>query len=113
MLILSRVCAEFRDKSGAVIFNIPPSRLMSFLDAPEEIQADPLFRMLMEDGSLEAVRSVDQQRELEADPAAGITAEGKKPSPKAAAPAPVSDDSAPTALKPEPTEKGARKAEKK
>ena len=82
MLILSRVCAEFQNRHGQTIFSITPQNLLSFLEAPEEIQEDPLFQLMLQDGSLEAVRSVEQKRNLEADPAAGTTAEGKKTSPK-------------------------------
>ena len=78
MLILSRVCAEFHDRSGRTIFSIAPQNLLSFLEAPEEIQEDPLFSMLLQEGSLEAVRSVNQQKALEADPAAGASADGRK-----------------------------------
>ncbi len=78
MLILSRVCAEFRDRAGNTVFNIRPQDLLSFLEAPEAIREDPLFALLQEDGSLEAVRSVDRQKQLEAEPEAGINAEGRK-----------------------------------
>ena len=78
MLILSRVCAEFRDRAGNTVFNIGPHDLLSFLEAPEAIREDPLFALLQEDGSLEAVRSIDRQKQLEAEPEAGINAEGRK-----------------------------------
>ncbi len=78
MLILSRVCAEFRDRAGNTLFNIGPHDLLSFLEAPEAIREDPLFALLQEDGSLEAVRSIDRQKQLEAEPGAGINAEGRK-----------------------------------
>ena len=83
MLILSRVCAEFRNRAGETVFTIPPHRLLSFLEAPEEIREDPLFSLMLRDGSLEAVRSVEQKRALEADPA-GAAREAKKPRAKAA-----------------------------
>lgn len=84
MLILSRVCAEFHDRAGQTLFTVRPGDLNSFLDAPETIRQDPLFDLLAADGSLEAVRSVEQKRQLEADPLAGITPEGKKaPAPAA------------------------------
>ena len=79
MLILSRVCADFCDREGKTVFSVGPRQLLSFLEAPEEIQEDPLFHLMLADGSLEAVRSVEQKRNLEADPAADTTAEGKKP----------------------------------
>ena len=106
MLILSRVCAEFHNAAGRTVFTVTPANLLSFLEAPEEIQEDPLFRMLLRDGSLEAVRSVQERRQLEADPAAGTTAEGKK-----ASPAVSGADDAPKAGA-EPAAKPARKAAK-
>ena len=68
MLILSRVCAEFHDPAGQTIFTVRRQDLFSFLEAPETIQGDPLFQLMLNDGSLEAVRSVEQLRELEANP---------------------------------------------
>ena len=68
MLILSRVCAEFHDKSGAVLFAIRPADRMSFIEAPESIRQDPLFDMLVSDGSLETPNSKAQQKKLENDP---------------------------------------------
>ena len=78
MTILSRVCAEFHDRSGRVIFSVSPADRFSFLEAPEAIQEDPLFHLMLQDGSLEAVRSVRQQKALESDPAGGTSADGKK-----------------------------------
>ena len=68
MLILSRVCAEFHDKSGAVLFAIRPADRMSFIEAPESIRQDPLFEMLLSDGSLETPTSKADQKKLENDP---------------------------------------------
>ena len=68
MLILSRVCAEFHDKSGAVLFAIRPADRMSFIEAPESIRQDPLFDMLLRDGSLETPTSKADQKKLENDP---------------------------------------------
>ena len=48
MLILSRVCAEFRDRTGAVIHRVTPETRLSFREAPDAIREDPLFRMLVE-----------------------------------------------------------------
>ncbi len=78
MLILSRVCAEFVNRSGETIFSITPQNMYSFLNAPDEIQEDPLFAMMIRDGSLEAVQSVAQRRELEANPSEGIAPDGKR-----------------------------------
>ena len=78
MLILSRVCAEFRDRAGVTTFTIRQLDLLTFLEAPEAIREDPLFDMLLQDGSIEAVRSVEQKKRLEQDPRAGADAEGRK-----------------------------------
>jgi len=71
MLILSRVCAEFRDRAGVTTFTIRQRDLLTFLEAPEAIREDPLFDMLLQDGSIEAVRSVEQKKRLEKDPRTG------------------------------------------
>ena len=78
MLVLSRVCAEFHDRTGAVIYRVTPETRLSFREAPEAIRDDPLFRMLISDGSLEATESTAQRKQLEADPLDGIDAAGKK-----------------------------------
>ena len=80
MLILSRVCAEFHDETGAPLFTVTPSRRLTFVEAPEAIRGDPLFRLLVEDGSLEAAVHPDQQalRALEQDPLRHTGADGKK-----------------------------------
>ena len=80
MLILSRVCAEFHDETGAPLFTVTPSRRLTFVEAPEAIRGDPLFRLLVEDGSLEAAVHPDQQalRALEQDPLRHTDADGKK-----------------------------------
>ena len=78
MLILSRVCADFRNAEGRVIFRVTPASRLSFLEAPEEIRADPLFTLLLSEGSLEAVNSVDQQARLESDPLDHTDAAGKR-----------------------------------
>ena len=79
MLLLSRVCAEFHDPAGQTIFTVRRQDLLSFLEAPEAIQSDPLFQLMLKDGSLEAVRSVEQRRELEADPVKAAAAEEPAP----------------------------------
>lgn len=82
MLILSRVCAEFRNPRGETVFRITPANRLTFLEAPEEIRSDPLFRMLIAEGSLEAVESVDRRKQLEQDPTLGTDASGKKLAPE-------------------------------
>ena len=78
MLILSRVCAEFRDHTGAVIHRVTPETRLTFREAPEAIREDPLFQMLLNDGSLEAAVTSVQRKKLEAEPLEGTDATGRK-----------------------------------
>jgi len=78
MTILSHVCVDFYDNRRNLIFSVLPSHLDCLLTAPDEIQQDPIFDMLLADHSLEAVRTVEQKKHLENDPTEGVTAEGKK-----------------------------------
>ena len=79
MKILSRVCAEFCDKNGDPIYRITPAdRLVYKDDAPEAIRGDLLFQMLVADGSIEVIETVEQRKKLESDPTEGTTADGKK-----------------------------------
>lgn len=78
MLILSRVCAEFRDRSGTVVHRVTPETRLCFREAPESIREDPLFHLLIRDGSLEAVAGSAQQKQVEADPLEGVDASGRK-----------------------------------
>ena len=85
MLILSRVCAEFTDKNGAVIHRITPAMLGLFHDAPEAIRGNLLFEMLLADGSIKTPEDARKDRKLEQDPMAGAYADGKeKPEPEPA-----------------------------
>ena len=78
MLILSRVCAEFTDKNGAVIHRITPAMIGLFHDAPEAIRGDLLFNMLLADGSIKTPEDARKDRNLEQDPMKGATADGKE-----------------------------------
>ncbi len=84
MRILSRVCVDFRDKNGQTIFLITPRDRMVLLDAPDAIQQDPIFALLVSERSLEIVKSKEQQKELEADPVQDADATGKRKSSKSA-----------------------------
>ena len=77
MLILSRVCAEFHDAKGTPLFSVTPSIREIFVEAPDAIREDPLFRMLVSDGSLEAAVPEERKRILENDPSADHDASGK------------------------------------
>ena len=77
MLILSRVCVEFRDH-GIPVFRVNPADRMTLLTAPDSIQADPIFDLLVADGSLEVVNSRTRSKELELDPVQDTDATGKR-----------------------------------
>ena len=83
MLILSRVCAEFRDRSGTVIYRVTPETRLTFREAPEAIREDPLFRMLLAERSLEVSDNGPRKKQLENDP----MSEPKPVHPAGAAPA--------------------------
>lgn len=68
MLILSRVCAAFRNKSGEIIFKITPSMRLTFQEAPDAIRQDPLFQMLKNDRSIEVTDDIVRRKQLENDP---------------------------------------------
>ncbi len=97
MLILSRVCVEFRTPRGVPLFEITPLTVNTFQEAPEAIKEDPIFSLLIADGSLEAVIPAKRKKELENDPIQDTDASGKK---KTAAPSQESKTAAPTSLPP-------------
>ena len=68
MLLLSRVCAEFRDRTGAVLFTVTPQTRLTFQEAPEAIRDDPLFTMLLNDRSIEVSDNGPRKKQLENDP---------------------------------------------
>lgn len=68
MLILSRVCAAFRNKNGEIIFKITPSMRLTFQEAPDAIRQDPLFQMLKNDRSIEVTDDIVRRKQLENDP---------------------------------------------
>ena len=70
MLLLSRVCAEFRDRAGVVLFTVTPQMRLTFQEAPESIRQDPLFDMLLRDHSIEVAEEPARRKQLENDPAA-------------------------------------------
>ena len=81
MLILSRVCADFHNAKGELIHRVSPANIQTFHEAPEAIREDPLFQMLVSEGSLEAAVSPAEKKQLEADPLEGSDAAGRKRAP--------------------------------
>ena len=78
MRIVSRVAAAFYRPDQTQIFEVTARDLLVILEAPDEIRRDPLFDMLVKEGSLEAISSGDQQKELEKNPVQDANAEGRK-----------------------------------
>jgi len=78
LTIFSRVCVDFRSRSGESIFTIEPDRRFCFMKAPDSIREDPIFDMLIADGSLEVTEERAMQKKLEADPMEGIAPDGKR-----------------------------------
>lgn len=78
MMILSRVCVDFRDRHGKIIFRVPPSDLLLLREAPDEIRSDPIFDLLVSEGSMEVVVSADRRKALENDPIQNTDASGKR-----------------------------------
>ena len=68
MMIVAFACAEFHDKSGAVIHTIRPEDLRIVTEAPEAIRQDPLFDMMVRDGSLRVPETKAELKKLENDP---------------------------------------------
>ena len=85
MLILSRVCAEFYDKHNNLLDRITPRDLGSFREISDAVKQDPLFQMLVDDGSIKYPADDAKDKALENDPFAGTTADGKEIKPKTAA----------------------------
>lgn len=81
MKIVSHVAVDFYDKNRNLIFSVPAHLIDHFLTAPDEIQEDIIFGMLLKDRSLEVFETPAQKKALENDPTAGVNAEGKKTKP--------------------------------
>ena len=77
-LIISHVAVLFRDKNGVKIFEIPAEKINEMIMAPVAIKEDPIFGLLVEDGSIEVADTKAKKQRLENTPEAGVDAEGKK-----------------------------------
>ena len=77
MLIIASVCAEFRDRHGNTVYRIKAEDLNLFREAPESVKEDPLFDLLVADGSIRFPEDAVSRKKLENDPTAGQTASGK------------------------------------
>ncbi len=79
MLILSRVCVDFHDADHHVIHRVTPANRLTFHEAPDAIRQDPIFQLLVDEGSLEAGVNPARKRKLEAEPQQGSDASGRRP----------------------------------
>ena len=95
MLLLSRVCAEFRDRTGAVLFAVTPETRLTFQEAPESIRQDPLFGMLLNDHSIEVTEDKNKRKAVENDPVAPLPEVPEKPEKPEPADKPVKPARAP------------------
>ena len=77
MRILSRVCADFYDKKRNLIHRIRREDLGIYCNVPDAIQEDPLYQMLVDDGSILLAETPAKQKAIENDPYAGATADGR------------------------------------
>ena len=107
---MPHVCADFYDKHRNLICKITRTDLHDYMTVPDSIQEDPLFQMLVNDGSIKYSPDGHRDKKLEQDPLAGMTAEGKEIKPKAKPAAKPKTDAKPE-TKPEtkPEEKPAEK----
>ena len=78
MRIISYVCADLYDAARDQTFRIRPADRGVLMEVPDWISADPLFRMLVSDGSVRVAESRAEEKILENNPMAGITVEGKE-----------------------------------
>ena len=68
MIMIPFVCADFHDDKGNVLYSIKPADLRMVQDAPESIRQDPLFGMLVREGSLRVPESKEELKLLENEP---------------------------------------------
>ena len=89
MLLISHVAAEFRDRNGNTLYTIRGSQRNTFLAVPETIRQDPLFDLLLQDGSIEIPETALKTAALENDPTEGITPDDRKEKPPVKEPKPA------------------------
>ena len=78
MLVVPFVCAEFHTKTGEVIHTIRAHELRNITEVPDAIVQDPLYALMVKDGTLRAPENKLDLKALENDPDAAI-AKTKKP----------------------------------
>jgi len=109
MLVVPFACAEFHDKSGNVIHRIHAHELRNITEVPDAIVQDPLYALMVEEGSLKAPESKIDLKALENDPDAAIAKAEKRTKTAKTAKA-TKTEKTETAAKTEKTEKTEKSA---
>ena len=108
---MPRVCADFYDKNHNLLFRITRENLGKYIEAPEAIEQDPLYRMLLDEGSIKlSPANARDKRDLENNPYAGADATGKDIKPKAEKPGAKTETKASVKAETKAEEKPAEKA---
>ena len=69
MTLLSRVCCQFCDRNGKVVYTIHRDQLLQpLLGVPEEIREDKLFEWMIKEGTLEVLTKEEELKRAENDP---------------------------------------------
>ena len=109
MLVVPFACAEFHDKSGNVIHRIHAHELRNITPVPDAIKQDPLYALMVEEGSLKAPESKIDLKALENDPDA-VIAKGESNAKTAKAAKAVKAEKTEAAAKTEKTRKAEESA---
>ena len=78
MRIIAYVCSDLYDRTHTRVHRIRRTDLGVLADAPDWIAEDPMFRLLVKDGSVKVAESRAAEKVLENNPMAGINAEGRE-----------------------------------
>jgi hypothetical protein len=109
MLVVPFACAEFHDKSGNVIHRIHAHELRNITEVPDAIVQDPLYALMVDEGSLKAPESKIDLKALENDPDA-VIAKSESNAKTAKAAKAVKTEKSETAAKTEKTRKAEESA---
>lgn len=78
MRIFCKVAAEFTAPNGETIFKVTPDKRLMIMDAPEAIKDTLMFKLLLNDGSIDVIDTKEAQKKAENEPTKGMTPDGKK-----------------------------------
>ena len=91
------VCAEFHDAKGNILHSIRPADLRLVQDAPESIRQDPLYGMLLREGSIRVPESKEELKLLENEPTVKAQAPAAETADVPASDPAAAEDAAPAA----------------